>query len=529
MNFIQEFWNKKPLLSVILIALLARLVAALFSQGYAFHDDYFLVVDAAQSWLSNYNWNDWMPKMQRELYPALEPIPQGHSLLYPGIHYLFLSAFEWLGIFDPKLKMLLIRLIHALLSLYVVYFSYKITLKYSNQKIAQTLGLFIALIWFMPFMSVRNLVEMACIPFLVWGTWILVKGEGIKNSLLPYFYSGLILGIAFSFRFQTLVYTGGAGFVLLFRKQWKETFVFGIGIMLSIAFFQGIIDILIWKRPFVELTEYVVYNIMHRNEYGVNNYYMYFTLFIGMIIPPLGLYLFFGWFQTIKKYPLLFWPTFLFFIFHTVFPNKQERFILPIITLYIIVGAIGWWQYMEKSTFWQKNKKLFNRSMYFFWVLNILMLIIVSTTYSKRSRCEAMVFLGGQADAKYIIVEESSRGEVTQMPTFYAGKDLVFYNIPNINNSDSISEIKTDSILFHHQIVPNAGYISKMNWPEPQYALFVNQNNLDNRVAEMKNYYPGMKQIKVISPSYIDLLMKKAVPSNNNQLIFVYCLKPDTK
>lgn len=167
--------------------------------------------------------------------------------------------------------------------------------------------------------------------------------------------------------------------------------------------------------------------------------------------------------------------------------------------------------------------------MYFFWVLNILMLIIVSTTYSKRSRCEAMVFLGGQADAKYIIVEESSRGEVTQMPTFYAGKDLVFYNIPNINNSDSISEIKTDSILFHHQIVPNAGYISKMNWPEPQYALFVNQNNLDNRVAEMKNYYPGMKQIKVISPSYIDLLMKKAVPSNNNQLIFVYCLKPDTK
>lgn len=529
MNFIKEFWSKKPLLSVLLIAFIARLVAVFFSQGYAFHDDHFLVVDAAQSWLSNYNWNDWMPKMQQELYPTLEPIPQGHSLLYPGIHYLLLSAFEWLGIFDPKSKMLLIRLIHALFSLYVIYFSYKIALKYSNQKIAQTVGLFIAITWFMPFMSVRNMVEMACIPFLVWGTWVLVKNERQKNGVLPYFYSGLILGIAFSFRFQTLVFAGGAGLVLLFRKQWKETFIFGIGILLSIAFFQGIIDLLIWKRPFAELTEYIIYNIQNRNEYGVNNYYMYFTLLIGMVIPPLGLYLFFGWFQTIKKFPLLFWPTFLFFIFHTVFPNKQERFILPIITLYILVGTIGWWQYMEKSLFWKKYSKLFNRSMIFFWILNTLLLIVVSTTYSKRSRCEAMVFLGEQPDAKYIIVEESSRGGVTQMPTFYAGKDLVFYNIPTINNSDTIPTAIDDTILLHHQIIPNVAYLTKMNWPEPQYALFVNQNDLENRVAEMENYYPEMKQIKVIHPSYIDMLMKKAVPSNNNQLIFVYSLKPVTK
>jgi hypothetical protein len=247
-----------------------------------------------------------------------------------------------------------------------------------------------------------------------------------------------------------------------------------------------------------------------------------------MVIPPLGLYLIFGWFQTIKKFPLLFWPTFLFFVFHTLFPNKQERFILPIITLYILVGTIGWWQYMDKSTFWQKNKKLFNRSMFFFWVLNILILIVVSTTYSKRSRCEAMVFLGGQADAKFIIVEESSRGGVTQMPTFYAGKDLVFYNIPTINHSDSIPSIKTDTLL-HHQDIPNVGYIAKMNWPEPQYALFINQNNLESRVNEMKKYYPTMEQIEVISPSYIDLLMKKAVSSNNNQFIFVYRLKHDAK
>jgi 4-amino-4-deoxy-L-arabinose transferase-like glycosyltransferase len=524
MDFIKEFWGKKPLLSILIVAFLARLVAVIFSQGYAFHDDHFLVVDAAQSWVSHYNWNDWMPKVQLETNPTQEPIPQGHSLLYPGIHYLILSTFEWLGIIDPKIKMLLIRLIHAVISLVVVFFSYKIANHYTNQKIAQKAALFIALMWFMPFMSVRNMVEVICIPFLVWGTWLLVKGEGQKHKTKLYFLAGLILGTAFSFRFQTLFYAGGVGMVILFRKQWKETLVFSLGVILSIAFFQGIIDIFIWKRPFAELTEYVKYNIQHRDEYGVNNYYMYFTLLIGMIIPPLGLYLFFGWFQTLKKYPLLFWPSFLFFLFHTLFPNKQERFIFPIITIYILAGTIGWWLYMEKSSFWQRNKKLFKGSMAFFWALNILALLVVSSTYSKRSRCEAMVFLGKQSDAKYIIVEESSRGGVTQMPTFYAGKDLVFYNIPTLAQSEYIPDSLINKKLLHHQVIPNVGYINKLNWPEPQYALFINQKDLENRVKDMKQYYPEMTQIAVINPSYIDLLMKKAVPSNNNQLIFVYRL-----
>ena len=31
-----------------------------------------------------------------------------------------------------------------------------------------------------------------------------------------------------------------------------------------------------------------------------------------------------------------------FFIFHCFYPNKQERFILPFIPFFIIVGLVGW-------------------------------------------------------------------------------------------------------------------------------------------------------------------------------------------
>jgi hypothetical protein len=63
--------------------------------------------------------------------------------------------------------------------------------------------------------------------------------------------------------------------------------------------------------------------------------------------------------MVLRKHPLLFWPSFLFFAFHNYFPNKQERFILPILPLFIIAGVIGWCMYMDKSKFWNQKKKLF--------------------------------------------------------------------------------------------------------------------------------------------------------------------------
>src|SRR3989339_1687870 len=523
MKLLKQYWNEKPLLSLLVIAFLARLVAVFFAQGYAFHDDHFLVIDAAQSWVGQHDWNNWMPEVQKQMFPDQEPIPQGHSLLYPGLHYLLFLFFEWLGVFDPQLEMLLVRFLHAIISLWVVGLGYRMTEHYTNDKIARKAGLFLALIWFFPFMGVRNLVEVICIPFLMWGTWEIVKLENLKKVYWPYFLVGLILGVTFSFRYQTIVYAGGIGLVILFRKKWLEALLLGTGVFLSIAFFQGIIDVFIWKKPFAELTEYVVYNIQHRNEYGVNNYYMYLSILAGMVTPPLGLYLLFGWFRSFKQFALLFWPSFLFFLFHTIFPNKQERFILPIIPMFVVVGTLGWWLFIEKSGFWQRNMRLFKYSMVFFWIVNTFLWLITTTTYSKKSRCEAMVYLGKQPDATHIIVEESARLSVTQMPTFYAGKDLVFYNLPKKEAIDTLI-LTSQTKPFHSQNIPNPEFIEQKGWPKPEYALFVNENNLDFRTSELKKSFPDMELIQIIEPSYIDLLMKKITPSNNNQNIFVYRL-----
>ncbi len=524
MNKIKTYYINHPLKSILILAFAIRLIAAIFSQGYGFSDDHFLVIEPAQAWVNDNSWNDWMPKIQEQVYPNRKPVPEGHSLVYPGIHYVLFSAMEFVGIYNPKAKMFLIRLIHALFSLLVVFYGYKIAKHYTNDKIAKQVGLILSLLWVMPILSVHNLVEMVCVPFIMWGLWLLVKQEGAKYAFKYYFLAGLIITIAVSIRFQTSIIVGGAGLVLLFKKQWKAAIAFGVGAILSFAFLQSIIDVFVWGRPFAEFMEYVRYNIENKTAYGHNIWYMYTTVIGGLVIPPLSLFLFFGWFNIFRKYPLLFWPSFLFFAFHNYFPNKQERFILPILPLFILAGVIGWWTYMDKSAFWGRHKKLFKPVMVFFWTINFIALPVFSTTYSKRSRCETMVYLGKQTDANTILVEESIRDGVSILPMFYGVKEMQFYQLGKYSLNDSVKYSNRKELINFATGIKTPQEIEHNNWPKPDYIVFINENSLQERVDKIKKYYPDIEYVTTINPSYIDLLMKKITPSNNNQLVFIYKL-----
>ncbi|MBP9160992.1 MAG: hypothetical protein KBF49_09095, partial [Flavobacteriales bacterium] len=66
------------------IALVPRVVAAIFSGGYFAQDDHFLVIEVAQSWVDGFDYNNWLPWNQ-----GANPAPTGHMMLYPGLHFLF--------------------------------------------------------------------------------------------------------------------------------------------------------------------------------------------------------------------------------------------------------------------------------------------------------------------------------------------------------------------------------------------------------------------------------------------------------
>ena len=514
----KKFWKDKPLLSIIIIALIIRLIAVIFAQGYGMHDDHFLVIEASQSWVDGTDYNNWLPQNQ------VNPKPEGHSFFYVGIHYLIFLFFKFIGISDPVFKMYIIRLLHAFLSLVVVAYGYKITLKLYNEPTARLVGLVLALLWFMPNMSVRNLVEMVCIPFLMLGVWQLIIADERKTKWLHYFFAGLIMGVAFSIRFQTFLFMGGCGLVLLIALKWRETILYGLGMLLCVFLLQGVVDLFIWKRPFAELTEYVHLNLVNKNDYGTNNPLMYFEIIMGIILPPVGVFVFFGFLRSWKRYLLIFLPTAIFFTFHTIFPNRQERFILSIIPFVIILGFIGWDDFVKKSKFWQKHPFWLKGCFAFFWIVNFILLAVITTSYSKRSRVETMVYLSKCNDSfKSVLVEDTNEENASMFPSFYAKKWMTSYSICKPKNN---APIKPDSVRsegpYHKEIYSLHFFNNFKKSDLPGYVLFVEDENLNQRVANLKVFFPQLEYKVTIEPSNLDKFMHMINDHNKNVNIHIY-------
>ncbi len=492
------YWEQKPLIIIIWIAAILRLVSVVFAKGWGMLDDHFLVIEIAQSWVDNGNFNHWLP------WDKSNTGPTGHTFLYAGFHYVLFTLFKWLHLDDPQLKMFFVRLIHACFSMVVVVLGYRITEKLSDKKSAKLVGLLLAAFWFMPWISIRNLVEVVAIPFLFISTWIIVKNENNKKKLLIFIWAGFIAGIAFSIRYQTIIYTGGMGLALIFQKQIREVVLFGLGYIVSLFLFQGLIDIFVWGYPFAEFLEYVLYNLEYRNSYITGEWYNYLLLIFGLLIPPVSIFVFAGIFKNWKKRLIIFLPTLLFLGFHSYFPNKQERFILTIIPFVILIGVMGWNEIMRVSSFVKRNRKLVKGSWVFFWILNIILLSAITTMYSKRARVEAMTHLHKYENIKAILLENTNGTDIQIMPQFYLGQWIVRHKVTKANPTNQLPDFTMNSNI------------------EPRFVLFFRDENLNERVANMQQLIPELEFETAIQPGFVDKVMYWLNPYNKNEVIYIY-------
>ena len=491
-----------PLQQLLLLGSGLRLISVIFSKGFGWHDDHFLIIEAAQSWVDGSDYNYWLPS-------ASDPgrVPQGHSLFYVGIHYYILRFLKLIGMADPQAKMYVIRLLHAAWSLLIIKYGYRITEQYASKKVASYVGLFLAFFWFMPFMSVRNLVEFVCVPPILIAIYNLKK----ENTGWKHFVTaGLWLGIAFSIRFQVVFMAAGIGLALLIqRTALKNILLLIFSFAAVVLLTQGLVDYIIWKKPFGEFMAYVQYNLDNASAYGTDNWHMYFDLILGLLIPPLSLLLFAGYFVTYKKMPLLFWPVFFFLAFHTYFPNKQERFIMTVLPLIIISGTVGMFllydRYREKI-----NQRLFRFSRIFVISLNLVLLLVLSTSYSKRHRVEAMSYLYRKHDSNNFFVEDSNKEKDFLMPPlFYYGKWISVFGITKTRTADS-------ALAYYNKLEPAM---------KPGYIVFWQAENIQARVDSLKKRFPTLTYEATIEPSLIDKTLFFLNPLNDNQTAFIYRLK----
>ncbi|MBV6404453.1 MAG: glycosyltransferase family 39 protein [Flavobacteriales bacterium] len=488
--------RRDPLTALTLIALVPRLLAAFFSAGYFAHDDHFLVIEAARSWVDEADYNAWLPWNQ-----GPDATPSGHSFVYVGLHYLLFRALAAMGANDPEVNMVLVRLLHALWSLVAVRTGYRIALRLGGERVAWNTGLWLALFYFMPFLAVRNLVEVVSIPLLMRAAWELLREErpGARAVLM----AGVWAGLAINIRFQTIFFAAGPGLVLLAQRRWAHLLRYGAGVLLPLVVLQGGIDLFIWGRPFAEMTEYVRYNLDNTTTYFDQPWYNYLLLLAGMLLPPFSLAVLFGLFRRPRPWPV--WlPVILFLAAHSWFPNKQERFLLPIVPLVLVLGLTSWEAFRAGSAWWQARPGLWRGVMRFTWALNLLLLVPITFTYSKRSRVDAMLALREGPPVHGFVVDDTVEHEPPWMPLYYLGR----WEVTQIPHADAAEDL--------------AGLIAGLPADRrPDAVLFIGREDLDARKARMTALLGPLEGVTVAEPGLVDRVVHWLNPVNRNETITV--------
>ncbi len=498
---IKEYYKLHPLTFIMLLGVIFRFLAAVFSKGYGWSDDHFLIIEIAQSWVDGLDYNSWLPNAEGTNEPP------GFSFFYVGLHYVLFIIFEFFGVFDPQSKMLIIRLLHGLWSLLIIYYGYKITLKLSNVENAKIVGWLLSLFWMFPMLSVRNLVEYVCIPPIIYGLWVIINSDN-KTKFVAWFWVGIVFGIAFNIRFQTALIFGSFGIVMLIQSKWKEAIYIALGGITSIVIFQGGIDYLVWDKPFIQLLQYVGYNSNQENimQYTVGPWYVYILFISGILIPPVSLFIIYGLFKQWRKQLIIFLPVIIFIVFHSFYPNKQERFVVPIMPMLIIIGIIGWQQFITTTKISTLSKKIIRGSWIFFWVLNFIALVPITVMYSKQARVESMTYISKYGEINNFLIEDIHKTNSGFPPQFYVKN---WYDFLKVRSDDDFKD------LYSNQI--NARISD-----QPGFIFFYQPNNIEERVKKMKTIYPEIVFETLIEPGFMDQVLYWLNPINDNQNIYLY-------
>lgn len=507
-----------PLMQLMLLAGALRLLAAFGSPGYLMHDDHFLVVEAAASWTDGADYNLWLPWSQAER--GLDPQPHPANFFYVGTQFVALSALKALGVERPMDLALVLRLLHGLWSLLVVYFTYQIAERLAGERVAWWSGGMMAAWAWMPLLSVHQLVEMVCIPPLLFAVWKLVEVERADWDFRRLMWAGLGLGVATGLRYQCGLFGVGwalalalpvrkeGGFSTWNVSQLKHPILLGMFSLVVFSLTQ-IQDVFIWGEPFVQLRAYFGYNTTQAMNYPQGPWHQYLWTVLGLATPPVAFALVFGTtrFSWERHGRWLAWGALAFFLFHSAYSNKQERFILPVMPFLATVGSAGWLAFRRGSAWWERHRRLERGLIRWSVGFNLLIAVGLGLVYAKQSRVEAMNVLYERGDLKNFAVVEVDGG--TMAPRFYAGAWVPFYHFNP--ESDPAGERRTLCKLADER-------------PFPNYLLFYGDAHLGEAVQAYKEAFPGMKFVANVAPGRFDRLLAWLNPINRAERVVVYAV-----
>ncbi|HEX9749879.1 MAG TPA: glycosyltransferase family 39 protein [candidate division Zixibacteria bacterium] len=483
--------EQHPFLTLLLAGLILRVIASIYSGGYMGSDDHFQVIEMAAEWMRGNN-------------PGL---PGGElfyrSLAYPGANWLLMSGLQQIGIVHPETVMFIIRLVHGLTSLWTIALAYRLAKSLAGERAAWNAGLIVAAAFIMPYASVRNLIEVVAMPFLLCALYQIVRAERTQGSSTKHWLlAGLCGGLAFVIRWQVGSAMVGIGLYLMFARQWRGLILVVAGSLIP-AVLQGFWD-WSWHGVFLgSLWKSLGHNIERSHNYVVGPWYRYVLLLLGVFIPPFSILFGAAMVRFARRLGVLAWAVFAFIIIHSLIPGKQERFLLPIFAAVAVMGVCGlhWWSDGGSERF----RRCINWGWRWYWAVNLPLLILACLNYSQKSRIESLTYIYERGDATGIIADYTERA--TRLPEYYLDgahrtPRPIVYPVRSTAQLDTL-RLRALGML-----------------PEPisgiNYAVIFSRGNPDVHVEMLREHFGEVEIIKHIEPSIADRLLNLFNPRYNH-------------
>lgn len=500
----------KWLRRVLLAAAVVRLIAAIFSEGYIMSDDHFLAVEPVSSWVQGENYHNWYPNAYNETDHA-----QPFSYVYYFLNFIILKFCTIIGIANPFVQAFVLRLVHTALSLWGVYLFVKLA-----ERLISSVTWRMYAIWFWVFggvvavFSVHQLVETACIPFVLLA-YLYVLKYFERERIGALIIAALAFSVSVGMRYQLVFFPLTLGFYLLWKRKWSGAVLFGIFFTLGFALTQ-IDNLLFWHKPIYQhLLDYQAYNATHFADYP-SNVFSYLALITYYIFPVvtvvfvLSLWRGKGALQGVLQVsskgasqvvPILI-GTIVFIGFHLLFPNRQERFLLPAVpfVLLFMIRRISKHYPCEAPSAEPSPSERpsalptllasrINITMRWSIYLSAIYTVSYSFYIPKSKYLEASHALYERGDFQNVVIDNWKGEESVWLPMHYVGK---FVHPFSMTNKKSLDQLK-------QQITHQPFYDSKrLPAPAPNYLIIWGKEESYSRARQ---YEESGFQLERLSPA----------------------------
>ncbi len=386
-----------------------RLTSAVFSRGFLAADDHHVVVVAADGLASG----------------GSLPVGYRRSFLYPTAMSFIMSAARALGITSPDAEMLLVRLAHGAYSLLGIVLVYRILDRTFGRDSAVLGGLLMATIFPIPVTSVHQFEEVVCQVPLLAGCWWLLRAQDRPDTAAWPVLAGVMLGIALILRLQLLSFVAPLLLLLWYRSPRNIGPYATVGLLLVLVA-QGAANAVVNGEWWFSFKAYYGVLFVAPQEvvresggYPSGPPWRYVLTLLGVFVPPFSLLAAAAMIRGGRAIPLLGIPTLGFLVAHSLIANKQERFLLPVLPLLIVLAAAGFSDI--RAWFARRGWTPAYRGLWiYFAVVEAALLSVTIFSYGKKDRVAPLVFIEKQHNALGVIIAQFS--QTFTVPAYYLGR-----------------------------------------------------------------------------------------------------------